>query len=266
MRQVARAHAIHPNVARHHLDRLVAAGHVVTATAKHGVGRPAKTYAAVEGALPAGGTSRRDEAAGRAARALRRAARPRARRGDGTRGRRGVRHAARGRARDERRRAVDPYGDDRSRRRLHVARLRRTDRGDAGTLSVVASACPFGEAAAHHPVLCAVDRGLVVGMLGGLGALGAPVTMSSRARGDDDAARPPEMARAFLDCASAAPIRPEVVDAVATWLALPRPSPAAARRGAHRAQGDRVGPRRGRPSRPRDAAPDRLHVVRSPSP
>ena len=61
----------------------------------------------------------------------------------------------------------------------------RTEMHD-GALSVVAGACPFGDAAAHHPVLCAVDRGLVLGMLEGLGALGAaPVTMSSRARGDD---------------------------------------------------------------------------------
>ena len=56
----------------------------------------------------------------------------------------------------------------------------------AGAHSVVSERCPFGEAASHHPVLCAVDRGLVLGMLEGLGALDAsPVTLSSRARGDD---------------------------------------------------------------------------------
>jgi len=54
------------------------------------------------------------------------------------------------------------------------------------TTTVVAEACPFGEAAAHHPVLCAVDRGLVLGMLEGMGAAQpAPVVLSSRARGDD---------------------------------------------------------------------------------
>ena len=36
--------------------------------------------------------------------------------------------------------------------------------------SVVSDNCPFGTAAQHHPVLCAVDRGLISGMLDGLGA------------------------------------------------------------------------------------------------
>jgi len=31
--------------------------------------------------------------------------------------------------------------------------------------SVVSDNCPFGAAAQHHPVLCAVDRGLIAGML-----------------------------------------------------------------------------------------------------
>jgi len=35
--------------------------------------------------------------------------------------------------------------------------------------SVVSDNCPFGAAAQHHPVLCAVDRGLIAGMLDGLG-------------------------------------------------------------------------------------------------
>jgi predicted ArsR family transcriptional regulator len=51
--------------------------------------------------------------------------------------------------------------------------------------SVVSDNCPFGTAAQHHPVLCAVDRGLIAGMLDGLGAERRPVTLTSRARGDD---------------------------------------------------------------------------------
>ena len=50
--------------------------------------------------------------------------------------------------------------------------------------SVVSENCPFGTAAQHHPVLCAVDRGLIAGMLDGLGAKGTRVTLTSRARGD----------------------------------------------------------------------------------
>jgi len=61
------------------------------------------------------------------------------------------------------------------------------DRGNA--TAVVAEHCPFGDAAAQHPVICAVDRGLVRGLLAELcGATPGgpiPVVLSSRARGDD---------------------------------------------------------------------------------
>lgn len=56
---------------------------------------------------------------------------------------------------------------------------------DDTTQSVVADNCPFGTAAQHHPVLCAVDRGLIAGMLEGLGATSTKLTLTSRARGDD---------------------------------------------------------------------------------
>ena len=63
----------------------------------------------------------------------------------------------------------------------------RAEHGQDGN-SVVAEHCPFGEAAAHHPVLCAVDRGMVSGLLQGLGVTDGsiPVQLSSRARGDLD--------------------------------------------------------------------------------
>jgi len=61
------------------------------------------------------------------------------------------------------------------------------DRGTA--TAVVAEQCPFGEAASQHPVICAVDRGMVRGLLAGLcGELvqdSTRVVLSSRARGDD---------------------------------------------------------------------------------
>ena len=57
----------------------------------------------------------------------------------------------------------------------------------SNTSAVVVEHCPFGEVAAHHPVLCAVDRGMVSGLLDGLGASdrGTEVQLMSRARGDD---------------------------------------------------------------------------------
>ena len=54
-----------------------------------------------------------------------------------------------------------------------------------GEAAVVAENCPFGAAATHHPVLCALDRGLIAGMLEGLGAERTAVTLTSRALGDD---------------------------------------------------------------------------------
>jgi predicted ArsR family transcriptional regulator len=59
------------------------------------------------------------------------------------------------------------------------------ERGDK--TAVVAEQCPFGEASTTNPVLCAVDRGMVKGLLAGLcGTTSAlPVILSSRARGDE---------------------------------------------------------------------------------
>ena len=51
--------------------------------------------------------------------------------------------------------------------------------------SVVSDNCPFGSAAQLPPVLCAVDRGLVSGMLEGFGVDGTSVTLTSKALGDD---------------------------------------------------------------------------------
>ncbi len=49
----------------------------------------------------------------------------------------------------------------------------------------MADQCPFGDTAAQHPVICAVDRGIVRGMLAGLYGDTAPATVASRAHGDD---------------------------------------------------------------------------------
>jgi predicted ArsR family transcriptional regulator len=60
------------------------------------------------------------------------------------------------------------------------------DRGE--TTAVVAEQCPFGDASNTNPVLCAVDRGMVKGLLSGLCGRASeqvvPVMLSSRARGD----------------------------------------------------------------------------------
>src|SRR5258707_841648 len=50
-------------------------------------------------------------------------------------------------------------------------------RGDG--LRIVSEHCPFGDAAIEHPVICAVDRGLVKGMLSALYGETSPATESS---------------------------------------------------------------------------------------
>ena len=58
---------------------------------------------------------------------------------------------------------------------------RRQDR-----LRIINDHCPFGDVAIEHPVICAVDRGMVRGMLSELcdAEIGDIVTESSRAAGD----------------------------------------------------------------------------------
>jgi predicted ArsR family transcriptional regulator len=52
-------------------------------------------------------------------------------------------------------------------------------------LYIVAEHCPFGGAAIEHPVICAVDRGMVKGMLGELYGDSRPEQTSTRPMGDD---------------------------------------------------------------------------------
>jgi predicted ArsR family transcriptional regulator len=54
-----------------------------------------------------------------------------------------------------------------------------------GSLAIIAEHCPFGTAAQQHPVICAVDRGMVKGMLEGLYGDTRPETDESKALGDE---------------------------------------------------------------------------------
>ena len=183
---VATAHSIHPNVARHHLDRLAAAGHVVATSRPTGVGRPAKAYSVIDDSLAEAGSTRRDELlVALLERSLELLGPERAEQMALEVGESYGRRLAAERSVTDGQRTI--------RGAMSVVAAALTAHGfaarteeHAGTHSVVADSCPFGEAASHHPVLCAVDRGLVLGMLEGLGASRpAPVTLSSRARGDD---------------------------------------------------------------------------------
>ena len=54
-----------------------------------------------------------------------------------------------------------------------------------GELRIVSEHCPFGDAAIEHPVICAVDRGMVRGMLGALYGETSAETKASRPMGAD---------------------------------------------------------------------------------
>ena len=53
-----------------------------------------------------------------------------------------------------------------------------------GELRIISNHCPFGDVAIEHPVICAVDRGMVRGMLETLYGDATAFTEASRAGGD----------------------------------------------------------------------------------
>ena len=191
--EVARTFSLHPNVARHHLDRLASGGYLrVEVGRARGAGRPSKRFFPVEDDLNIGLLNRRDDllvlllreamellgperAEEMAAQVGEEYGRSLAARMSPTEGQRSVRAA------------------------MHAIAETLTAHGFAAhaedqgtTTAVVAEQCPFGDAATTHPVLCAVDRGMVNGLLSGLcgeapeGSM--PVVLTSRARGDDTCA------------------------------------------------------------------------------
>jgi predicted ArsR family transcriptional regulator len=178
---------VHANVVRHHLERLIEGGYVeTTEPARPAQGRPAKGYRAVAHEIGVEGSIRRDAllvallqralatigpdaAEELAAEVGRDYGRNLASTQPGTDGPATVSEAMRSIAG-----LLTAHGFE--------ARFESDENSD----SLVSDNCPFGTAAQHHPVLCAVDRGLVTGMLEGVGMAPARVTLSSRARGDDD--------------------------------------------------------------------------------
>lgn len=177
---------VHANVVRHHLERLAEGGYVTFDNVrKTTVGRPAKGYRVVDDSLALDGSMRRD--------ALLVALLEMALERLGPDASEQMAHDVGvdyGRTLGA---AVVPTDSSRSVKTAmaSIAGLltahgfaARAEEHDSAQ-SVVSENCPFGTAAQHHPVLCAVDRGLIAGMLEGLGAERTTVTLTSRARGDE---------------------------------------------------------------------------------
>ncbi|MHB1585321.1 MAG: helix-turn-helix transcriptional regulator [Acidimicrobiales bacterium] len=185
--EVATAFSLHPNVARHHLDRLVAGGYLrVEAGRTGGAGRPSKRYHLVGGDPTVELFTRRDELLVTLLRQALELLGPEA----------AEQMAANvgeeyGRTLAAQMTPVDGHRSVRT--AMHTIAQTLSAHGFAahaedhdGATAVVADHCPFGDAALAHPVLCAVDRGMVKGLLAGLCGQPpvAPVVLSSKARGD----------------------------------------------------------------------------------
>jgi predicted ArsR family transcriptional regulator len=186
--EVAERFALHSNVARHHLDKLTAGGYLevhVSRPAGAGAGRPSKRYfksaqdTGVEAprrgddllvmllgqalaVIPPEQAEHMAEAVGEEY-GRRLAAQMST--GDGHRSFRVALHAIAD--------ALTAHGFE-----AHAE-------ARGGSLALIKDACPFFDTAKQHPVICAVDRGMVRGMLSGLYGETVTPTESSRALGDD---------------------------------------------------------------------------------
>jgi predicted ArsR family transcriptional regulator len=187
--EVARRFELHPNVARHHLDKLAGGGYLEVAVARTGnagAGRPSKLYRATEQSATLEFPVRHDdllvsllgralalippqEAAAMAEEVGIEYGRVMASSlGDSSDGQRSFRSA------------------------LHAVADALTAHGFAAhaekhgsELRIVSEHCPFGGAAIENPVICAVDRGMVRGMLGALYGDTTPELESSIPMGDE---------------------------------------------------------------------------------
>jgi predicted ArsR family transcriptional regulator len=186
--EVAEHFELHPNVARHHLDKLAAGGYLdvhVERPERPGVGRPSKRYRVTAKEMGLEFPARRDDLlvtllgrtlelvpADQAAvmaeevgieygRALAASMAP----GEGHRSFQAALHAVAD--------ALTAHG------------FAAHAESRPGSLAIISEHCPFGDAAVQHPVICAVDRGIVRGMLAGLYGDTVPHTEASRPQGDE---------------------------------------------------------------------------------
>jgi len=194
---VAAEVGVHANVARHHLDKLAAGGYLEVSTNKApgtGAGRPSKRYRVSAALVDDGDFPVRsdDLLLSLLGRALDRLPTDEAEIMAEEVGAEYGRAMAAGLTGDalvvgqrSLRSAMQAVADALT---AHGFAAHAEGRNDQ--LRIINDHCPFGEVATDHPVICAVDRGMVRGMLGelysagGEGGLGDVTTQSSVARGD----------------------------------------------------------------------------------
>jgi len=186
--EVGEHFGLHPNVARHHLDKLAGGGYLdvtVERVGGAGAGRPSKRYRAADRGMRLQLPSRRDDLLitllGRALAMLPvDEAEAMAEEVGVSYGRQLAAAMAPGETQRSARAALHAVADALT---AHGFAAHAEARG--GGLAIIAEHCPFGTTAQQHPVICAVDRGMVKGMLAGLYGDSRPETEESRAMGDD---------------------------------------------------------------------------------
>ncbi len=196
---VAAEVGVHANVARHHLDKLAAGGYLEVVTGRvagAGAGRPSKRYVVVADAVRMNDVEfpvRSDDLLlsllGRALDRLPHDEAEQIAEEVGQEYGRAMADGLRGDAlvagRRSLRSAMQAVADALT---AHGFAAHAEGRNDQ--LRIINNHCPFGEVATEHPVICAVDRGMVKGMLAALvdddaaDELGSVTTESSFARGD----------------------------------------------------------------------------------
>jgi predicted ArsR family transcriptional regulator len=191
--EVAGRFSLHPNVARHHLERLATGGYVevtMERIAGNGAGRPSKRFRAIGNDPTLDLLTRRDDLLVLLLQEAMQLLGPAAAEGMAERvgeeyGRTLAGQMSPGDGQRSLRTAMHAIADTLT---AHGFAAHAEDQGTS--TAVVAENCPFGNAASQYPVLCAVDRGMVKGLLAGLcgenvGGTVPVVLSSSRARGDD---------------------------------------------------------------------------------
>lgn len=193
--QIAEQFGVHPNVARHHLDKLAAGGYLEVAIAHHkgaGAGRPSKQYRAVNESPHLEFPVRSDDLVlSLLGKALTLLAPHDAEVMAEEVGQQYGRIMAAG--------LIGPGLSDNSvsvghrslRSALQTVADALTAHGFAAhtdqrnnQLRIVNNHCPFGDIAIEHPVICAVDRGMVKGMLTAIYGDTSPEMSASLPQGD----------------------------------------------------------------------------------
>ncbi|HRE01675.1 MAG TPA: helix-turn-helix domain-containing protein [Ilumatobacteraceae bacterium] len=189
--QVAEHFGVHPNVARHHLDKLVAGGYVEVAVERvegGGAGRPSKHYSAEPFDFPVRSD---DLVLTLLARALAMLPREQAEAMAEEIGAEYGHSMALGAAVANDGPATNETAQLSFRNALHTVAEALTAHGFAAhadqrnnQLRIVNNHCPFGDHAIDNPVICAVDRGMVKGMLKALYGDTDPSIEASLPQGD----------------------------------------------------------------------------------